>query len=51
MGLDVEGFQQTSFFLFGIFAVKMDRNLQILFHGHPKLKTCFNLYKKDANII
>ena len=51
MGLDVEGFQQTSFFLFGIFAVKMDHNLQILFHGHPKLKRCFNLYNKDTNII
>ena len=44
MGLDVEEFQQTSFFPFGRFAAKTDRNLQILFHGHPKLKRCFNLY-------
>ena len=46
MGLDVEEFQQTSFFPFGRFAAKTDRNLQILFHGHPKLKRCFNLYQR-----
>ena len=43
VGLAVVGFLRTSFFLFGRFVSKMDRNLQILFHVHP------NLWKDGGN--